>query len=484
MSNLWTVNTGHNLGTYQESITQTRPLPINTVDSLTLISGALPGGLRIANNNSLVGTPYEVKTLKEFEFVLRARKGNVIDDRTLKIKIDGSDQPALITNEGPLGLGHYQKFYILDSSPVDFQLQVIDPDIPAGDDLEYFIADGDGELPPGIELGRTTGRLTGIVEPLLALEKRSASGFFDSNTYGEFPFDFGVKSFNGFTSFYYDTNFYDYAIPTQSPKKLNRYYDFTVSVSDGIVIAKRKFQIYLVGDDFLRTDNTIMQVGTGLFTADNTFLRAPVWLTPSDLGFRRANNYVTLFLDVYDPTSNQGIISFTVKNSNPDGTNSELPPGLSIDSTTGEIAGLVPYQPAVTKEYKFTIEALRQLGSAASTSFQSYFNNIGIGETWSGESNVPFFNFAEQSFIGQNNETSWIVFNEVPVTETDASDNAKYKLQDVIDKTVWVVKNGRVIGTSTDKALTKIEIGDSELLRSNYIGMITDVGFRTFNGNG
>ncbi len=484
MSNLWTVNTGHNLGTYQESITQTIPLPINTVDSLTLISGALPGGLRIANNNSLVGTPYEVKTLKEFEFVLRARKGNVIDDRTLKIKIDGSDQPTWITNEGPLGLGPNQKFYILDSSPVDFQLQVIDPDIPAGDDLEYFIADGDGELPPGIELGRTTGRLTGIVEPLLALEKRSASGFFDSNTYGEFPFDFGVKSFNGFSSFYYDTNFYDYAIPTQSPKKLNRYYDFTVSVSDGIVIAKRKFQIYLVGDDFLRTDNTIMQVGTGLFTADNTFLRAPVWLTPSDLGFRRANNYVTLFLDVYDPTSNQGIISFTVKNSNPDGTNSELPPGLSIDSTTGEIAGLVPYQPAVTKEYKFTIEALRQLGSAASTSFQSYFNNVGIGETWSGESNVPFFNFAEQSFIGQNNETSWIVFNEVPVTETDASDNAKYKLQDVIDKTVWVVKNGRVIGTSTDKALTKIEIGDSELLRSNYIGMITDVGFRTFNGNG
>ena len=123
----------------------------------------------------------KLKTLKEFEFVLRARKGNVIDDRTLKIKIDGSDQPTWITNEGPLGLGPNQKFYILDSSPVDFQLQVIDPDIPAGDDLEYFIADGDGELPPGIELGRTTGRLTGIVEPLLALEKRSASGFFDSN---------------------------------------------------------------------------------------------------------------------------------------------------------------------------------------------------------------------------------------------------------------------------------------------------------------
>ncbi len=484
MSNLWTVNTGHDLGTYQESITQTILLPVNEVDSLTIISGQIPGGLRIETNDRLVGTPYEVKSLKEFEFVLRARKGNVVDDRTLKMKIDGADQPAWVTNEGPLGLGPNQKFYILDSSPVDFQLQVIDPDIPAGDKLEYFIADGDGELPPGIELGRTTGKLTGIVEPLLALEKRSASGYYDSNTFGEFPFDFGVKSFNGYESFYYDTNFYDYAIPTQSPKKLNRYYDFTVSVSDGIVIAKRKFQIYLVGDDFLRTDNTIMQIGTGLFTADNTFLRAPVWLTPSDLGYRRANNYVTLFLDVYDPTSNQGIISFTVKDSNPDGTESVLPPGLSIDSTTGELGGLVPYQPAVTKEYKFTIEALRQLGSAASTSFQSYFNNIGVGQTWSGENNVPFFNFAENNFLGDNNETGWIVFNETPVTETDASDNSKYTLQNIIDKNIWVVRNGRVIGTATDKDLTKIEVGNSDILRGRYKGIIADVLFRTFDGSG
>ena len=484
MANLWTVNTGHDLGTFQESITQTIPLPVNEVDSLTVIAGSLPGGLRIVNNNELFGTPYEVKTLKTFRFTLRATKGIIKDDRTLSITIDGADQPTWITTEGPLGLGPNQKFYILDSSPVDFQLSVIDPDIPAGDELEYFIADGDGELPPGIELGRKTGKLTGIVEPLLALEQRAASGFFDSNTFGEYPFDFGVKSFNGFESFFYDTTFYDYAIPTQSPKKLNRYYDFTVSVSDGIVITKRKFQIYLVGDDFLRTDNTIMQVGTGLFTADNTFLRAPVWLTPSNLGFRRANNFVTLFLDVYDPTSNQGIISFTVKKANADGTPSELPPGMAIDSTTGEIAGIVPYQPAVTTEYRFTVEALRQLGSAQSTSFQSYFNNLGLEQTWSGENNVPVFNWAENSFIGTNNETGWLVWNEVPVTELDASDNGKYALQDVIDKTVMVVKNGRVVAVSTDKAVTKIESGNSDYLRSGFIGTILDVLVRTFDGNG
>ena len=380
-------------------------------------------------------------------------------------------------------LGPNNRFYILDSSPVDFQLQVIDPDLPAGDNIEYFIGDNDGELPPGIELGRTTGKLTGVVEPILALEKRSNQGFFDSNVYGTFPFDFGVKSANGFESYYYDTTFYDYAVPTRSPKKLNRFYEFTVSASDGITIAERTFQIYLVGDDFLRTDNTIMQLATGLFTADNTYLRAPVWLTPSDLGYRRANNYVTLFLDVYDPTSNQGIISFTVKDSNADGSASKLPPGMSIDSTTGEIAGRIPYQPAVTTEYKFTIEALRQLGSKDTTTTEPFANNIGVGQTWSRDDNVAFTDFADGLFKGLG-ATGWIVFNEVAVTEADAGDNKAYKSLDIIDKTVWTIENGRVTSTSDDKSLTKIERGNVDYLRGAFLGTIADVGYKTYDAFG
>jgi len=482
MAHLWTVNTGHDLGTYQESITQSIALPIVTGTTISLISGKLPGGLRI-ENDSLIGTPFEVKRLRTFAFVLRATKDNIKEDVTLKLKIDGADAPTWVTAQGPLPLGPNNRFYILDSSPVDFQLQVIDPDLPAGDNIEYFIGDNDGELPPGIELGRTTGKLTGVVEPILALEKRSSSGYFDSNVYGTFPFDFGVKSANGFESYYYDTTFYDYAVPTQSPKKLNRYYEFTVSASDGITIAERKFQIYLVGDDFLRSDNTIMQLASGLFTADNTYLRAPVWLTPSDLGYRRANNYVTLFLDVYDPTSNQGIISFTVKKSNADGSTSALPPGMKIDSTSGEIAGRIPYQPAVTTEYKFTIEALRQLGSTASTTTQSFANNIGVGQTWSGANNIAFTDFADSLFNGLG-ATGWIVFNEIPITESDSGDNKSYKAIDVIGKSVWTIENGRVTSTSTDKSVTKIEVGDFDFLRGKFLGTIANVGYKTYDAFG
>ena len=79
----------------------------------------------------------------------------------------------------------------------------------------------------------------------------------------------------------------------------------------------------------------------------------------SNFGFRRANNYVTLVLDVIDPNTLSGVPSYYLKATNSDGTPSILPPGLSLDVTTGEIAGRVPHQPAVTKEYKFTVAAQR-----------------------------------------------------------------------------------------------------------------------------
>ena len=84
-------------------------------------------------------------------------------------------------------------------------------------------------------------------------------------------FHFGERSANGFDSFLYDTRIYDDKIFTRQLKKIKSYYEFIVTVTDGDTFTKRKFQIYLVGDDFLRADNTKMQIANGLFTADNTY---------------------------------------------------------------------------------------------------------------------------------------------------------------------------------------------------------------------
>ena len=332
-------------------------LEVDADANLEVISGSLPPGLQI-KEKTIQGTPLEVPRETEFKFVIRATKDTEFDDRTFSINVSGADVPIWETAAGMLPIGNNDTFYILDSSPVNFQLVANDSDIEAGQKLEYFIASGDGELPPGIEL-TSDGRIVGVVDPVLAIDVLANNGYYDSNPYGTFPFDFGVRSANGYDSFYYDTEFYDKSVATKSPKKLNRNYQFRVSVSDGDTIEKRLFRIFVVGDDFLRADNTIMQAANTLFGADASHVRTPVWLTPSDLGYRRANNFLTIYLDVIDTTSITGFVTYNLQDFNDDGSPSVIPPGTELDTGSGEIAGIVPYQPSVTREYKFTVRATR-----------------------------------------------------------------------------------------------------------------------------
>lgn len=354
MSNLWTVTTGHNLGTFEEKSTLDISLPVNTVDNLALISGSLPLGVRLSGT-SLTGTPLEVVRSTQFKFVLRASLNEAIEDRTFTLNLEGPDNPVWVTNEGKLPVGANSQLFVLDSSTVNYQLTATDIDISAGDTLEYYIPDNGGELPPGLSLSKT-GLISGVIDPILALDIQSKRGTYDSNDYDRFLFDFGEEGVRAASSFYYDLDVSDTA---RQPKKLNRNFQFKIAVTDGINTIIRPFEIFVVGEDFLRADNSIMQVGTGTFTSDGTYLRKPQWLTPSDLGFRRANNYVTLFLEVFDPNATQGVLRYVLENTNDDGSLSQLPPGTVLDTKSGEVIGRVPYQPTVTKEYKFTVSALR-----------------------------------------------------------------------------------------------------------------------------
>ena len=170
-------------------------LDVAAGSSLKVIGGSLQPGLRITDQK-IQGTAFEVARQTEFKFVLRATKDNEIDDRTFRINVSGADKPIWETSAGSLPVGNNDTFYILDNSPIDFQLIANDDDIEAGQSLEYFVASGDGELPPGIQLTRE-GRIVGVVDPVLAIDTLANNGYYDTNAYGEYPFDFGVRSANG-----------------------------------------------------------------------------------------------------------------------------------------------------------------------------------------------------------------------------------------------------------------------------------------------
>lgn len=323
----------------------------------SLIAGTLPRGLRLKDGH-IIGSPTEVRKFTESRFVIRADDGEDIEDRTFGLSVDGSDIPEWVTREGFLNLGPGGNFFVLDNGFVDFQLEVNDTDVIAGDTLEFYLAPFGGALPPGLSLTRD-GRITGYTDPIFALEYTDfPTGGYDVAPLDVTPLDFVEARTNGFDDYFYDTVTYDYTDFSRIPRRLSRIYSFVVSVTDGLNTVNRLFKIYVVTEEFLQADNSIVQVDTNLFLAGSTGARRPLWITESYLGRVRANNYVTIFLDVYDPPSLEGTITYFKKALNEDGSPSELPPGMELDTVTGEIAGRVPYQAAITKTYKFTMVAV------------------------------------------------------------------------------------------------------------------------------
>jgi len=472
MSFAWTQLSGYTFGSFRERHTVSLPLPVSddTGYSYSVISGQLPGGLRIDGNN-IVGTPYEVPRNTDYSFCIRASNGTRLSDRTFALTVTSTNGPTFITNAGELPVGPSSQLFTLDSTYVDFQLEVNDENISPGQHLSYFIARDDGELPPGLVL-TDDGRVVGFVQPALAIKPEDGNGTYDDSYFDAVAYDFAFRPTNGYDSYIFDSVYFDFNITSQTPKKLNRDYQFTVTVTDGDVSAKRTFSIFVVGDDYFRADNTYL---TGLFTADVTYLRKPIWLTSKFLGTYRANNYVTIPLQTYDTeniinnlegvntevqaltrkvlltdnvaggtsltiNAEVGIPAFAqyltfdglvvgatgkiyqisnVASLGNDiyrltltselevtltddinffiGSLSVLPPGTEFDVATSEVYGTVPYQPAITTTYNFTIKSTRLSTKGETTSSSRTFTLNVIGEidsviTWNTNPNLGSVN--------------------------------------------------------------------------------------------
>lgn len=444
--NIWTQRSGYNFAITQESSIINQSLPISYSEisavpgdvSFTIISGKLPVGLRI-DVDTIVGTPFEVPRTTVFEFVIRASYNGQIADRTFYWTIEGRDDPTWQTPAGSLAIGANNQYFILDSSYVDFSLVATDLDTAAGQSLRYFQPANGGELPPGLILTED-GRLVGWIQPTLAIPETAGDGSYDSAVFDTVAYDFGYRPSNGYDSYVYDTVNFDFSVNSLAPRKLNRYYDFLVTVTDGDTSSTRQFKVFVVGDDYFRADTVAISSGNGVFTVDGTYVRAPIWVTPNNLGVKRANNYLTFKLDVYEGLD-LGPIVYSLDTVNPIidgyayttlttenkigrnllrirnttgvpvpgnkislkdyitnasdttynivnvstvsateyvltvspplevevannkfiqlGTVSTIPVGMQFDQSNAEVFGVVPYQPAITKNYSFTVTATR-----------------------------------------------------------------------------------------------------------------------------
>ena len=221
---------------FSERVVQTINLPVtgDTGVTYSVISGKLPPGMRIVGN-TITGSPYEVARVTDFTFCIRASKNGQISDRTFTITIEGEDAPTFVTPAGFLNLGDANELFVMDSTYVDYQIVATDADTSAGQRLSYFIARNEGSLPPGLVL-TTDGRIVGFIQPTLSITPTDGNGEYDDGTYDNVAYDFAFLPTNGYDSYTYDNVFFDFALTANKPKKLNRTYEFVVTITDGDVI--------------------------------------------------------------------------------------------------------------------------------------------------------------------------------------------------------------------------------------------------------
>jgi hypothetical protein len=188
-----------------------------------------------------------------------------------------------------------------------------------------------GELPPGLTL-TPDGRLYGYIQPAANVAQTAGYDLTQNDTV---PFDFVVEA-------------------------INKNYQFTLQVTDGKSSNLRTFTIYVYNKDDLTADNTEVTSDNTFITADVNIDRSPFLLNaqPSDLGRVRSDNYFAYQFRANDYDTVGLLYSISVNEGE------GLPPGLTLDPTTGWYYGFIPDQGLLEVTYSFDITVSQSDNSA------------------------------------------------------------------------------------------------------------------------
>lgn len=297
----------------------------------TLQSGTLPQGIQVSDNGSVVGVPLAVASVQGVpievsqditsKFTIRAYTKNYINgayvldairDRTFTLTVTGNDVPEFVTPAGSLG-----EFY--DSDFVSIQIEYTSQD--PNDTVVVSLAGG--ELPGGLTVS-ASGLISGHIAPPPNVNEPPG---YDLTPIYTVPYDFLVSS-------------------------INKNYQFTLEVSDGKSSNLRTFTMFVYDRTTLTADDTTITADDTFVTADETTIRYPflVNTSPSNLGRVRSDNYFAYQFvgNDYDTTAIEYAISVN--------EGGGLPPGLTLDATTGWLYGYIPDQGVTEITYSFNIQ--------------------------------------------------------------------------------------------------------------------------------
>ena len=348
---VWTTTAGR-LATIQESASFSLQLEANTSDSTAIeysvIAGSLPSGMQVTSTGLLTGTPAAVAKRTLYTFVVRATSGSTITDRTFSIDVEGQDAPTFTTASGQLQLDDSSRvglYWVLDGEYVNFQFTATDADTRTGQSLKFEIVSG--ILPPGLTLSES-GLLSGIC--------KLTDDYFEDST-----------------------------------RQIAMTFPITVRVSDSTSVTTQENSIFVYSAAYWNVNNPnitvdMTEINGFPITMDHTSQRRPVFLTDSNLGTFRHDNQHVIKIDIDDQDSTGNDFVYSLQG----GT---LPPGLQIDSNSGEIHGFLPRQGEVTKDYSFTMRATRTMDTGQAVYTDQVFTmtvlgDIDIGVTFTTPTNV------------------------------------------------------------------------------------------------
>lgn len=353
---VWTTPAG-NLGTIQEQtfyelimIAYDPEDPLGGDLSYKIVAGALPPGLVMYENGSIKGQPRELYYIRGVAFDVKQdvtstfccrvtnNRTKQVTDRTFSLTVTGEDPPEITTNAGSLGT-------FMDGTEVSIQLEAVDLD---SEPISWALVKG--KLPPGLSLDKTTGLISGYIEPEPITELTGNVGWSAESGWEEVAWDFNARS-------------------------ISSSYQFDIQAFDGKSYDGATYTIRVFSKDSLTADNdSEILADETLITADMDIKRNPVLLTKAaDLGVYAHDNYFAYQFKGKDFDGD--VISYSLLLAEDVGFDNELsgfdstlldasdfslPPGLVINSDTGWMYGQIPRQTAGQREYTFAIRVYKR----------------------------------------------------------------------------------------------------------------------------